>query len=51
MKRINIYCKLGDFADKSHIDRFLEKVVGDLTNDPIQNIDTKLMREIYEDSF
>ncbi len=51
MKEIGMHRSLSDFADKSQIDSFLDKVSGNLAFDPIPNIDRKLMREIYEESF
>ena len=51
MQKIGIYCSLGDYARMSYIDKFLEKTSGNIENDPLPNIDQKLMREIYEKSF
>ena len=51
MKRVGVEYKLEDFSKKSDIDSFLEKLTGDLRNDPIHNIDKDLMKEIYEEAF
>lgn len=52
MKEIGVYCKISQFTkDKKDIDKFLDKVSGNVTNDPIENIDKNLMKEIYEKSF
>lgn len=51
MKKIGIYSSLKSFADKTCIDLFLEKLSGNIENDPIPNIDENLMRDIYEESF
>ena len=51
MKRVGVYYNLGSFARREEIGRFLDKVSGNVENDPIPNIDRKTMREIYEESF
>ena len=43
---------LSDIGAKiSDIDQFIDRVSGNIDNDPIDNIDTELMRKIYLESF
>jgi len=52
MKKIKMDFKLSDIgAKKSNIDQFIDRVNGNIDNDPIDNIDTELMRKIYLESF
>lgn len=51
MKRVGVYCSLGNYASKDDIDEFLEKISGNVENDPIPDMDKKMMREIYDESF
>lgn len=51
MKSIGMYRNLNEFAEPSQVDSFVEKVSGNLKFDPIPNINEKLIKEIYEESF
>jgi len=52
MKKIGVYCKLRDLGTKrGHIDKFLERISGNLTNDPIEKINKELIKRIYIESF
>ena len=52
MKKIKMDFKLSDIgAKKNDIDQFIDRVNGNIDNDPIDNIDTELMRKIYLESF
>ena len=52
MKKIKMDYSISDLgAKKSDIDLFIDRISGDLDNDPIDNIDTELMRKIYYESF
>ncbi len=51
MEKIGVGCNLGELNVKyPDINIFLEKISGDLKNDPIPEIDEKLIRGIYEES-
>ena len=44
--------KISDLgAKKSDIDLFIDRISGNLDNDPIDNIDTELIRKIYVESY
>lgn len=54
MKRIKVDYRVKDFgAQKKQIKQFVSKVSGNLENDPmpLEMIDKKLMKKIYEESF
>ena len=52
MKKIKMDYSISDLgAKKSDIDLFIDRISGNLDNDPIDNIDTELIRKIYFDSY
>lgn len=52
MKKIKMDYKISDLgAKKSDIDLFIDRISGNLDNDPIDNIDTELIRKIYVESY
>jgi len=52
MEKIGVNYKLGDLGIKrEQIPEFVEKVEGNLGNDPIKNIDRDLITKIYEESY
>jgi len=52
MKKIKMNYSISDLgAKKSDINLFIDRISGNLDNDPIDNIDTELIRKIYIESF
>ena len=52
MKKIKMDYSISDLgAKKSDIDLFIDRISGNLDNDPIDNIDTELIRKIYYESY
>ena len=51
MDRIGMRPRLSDFAKPDQVPSFVSLVTGNLAFDPIPNIDKKMIKKIYEESF
>tara|TARA_Y100000590_G_scaffold463104_1_gene628987 strand:+ start:2341 stop:3465 length:1125 start_codon:yes stop_codon:yes gene_type:complete len=52
MEKVSMNYSISELgAKRSDIDLFIDRISGNLENDPIENIDSNLIRKIYLDSF
>ena len=51
MDKIKVNNSLGNYGVKRHhIDTFIKNISGNIENDPIKNVDDKLLKKIYLNS-